>query len=90
MTNDKDVGAEEITYTHKATLTIYSNGPKEMVSVKVEFDPDVEGVSIQELGYLPASYKLMEEYVFPAVEEAKFEWEIKPMLALESPSKYNN
>jgi hypothetical protein len=84
------IGTEETEHTHKATLTVYSNGKKEMISVKVQLEPDVEGVSIEELGYLPAAYQFMEEYIFPAIEAAYMDWQIKPMLALESPSKWNN
>ena len=78
---------EEPTFTHKATLTVYSNGDDDMVSVKMVWDPDLTGMNIQDLGYLPASYQMVEEFLLPALEEAYMKSEVEPMMAMESPSQ---
>ena len=81
---------EELEYTHKAVLTVYSNGSNNMISVKVSWEPPITPEEIQEAGYLPASYQFIQDYMLPAIEEAYLEWEVKPMMMLESPSEYNN
>lgn len=57
-------------FTHKVTMTICSNGPADEVAVSIEFEPDIEGKHISELGYLPAAYQFLEAYIKPALEEA--------------------
>lgn len=81
---------EEAEHTHKATITLYSNGPADMVSIKVQWEPDIQGVDIKELGYLPAAYQFVEAYMLPAIEEGYMDWEVSPMMMLESPSERKN
>lgn len=81
---------EERAHTHKAILTVYSNGDNNMISVKVRWDPPMNEESIQELGYLPAAYGFVEDYLLPAIEEAYLEWEAGPLLHAESPSQWKN
>lgn len=84
------VPEEERVHTHKAVLTVYSNGSSNMISVKVNWEPRLTGEDVAELGYLPASYGFVEDYLLPAIEEAYLEWEAGPLLHAESPSKWNN
>lgn len=81
---------KEQPYTHKAVMTVTSNGDDNAVAVSIKWDPNIDGVGIQELGYLPASYQMIEQYILPALEEAYLEWELDPMMKLDSPSKYDN
>ena len=81
---------EERVHTHKAVLTVYSNGDSNMISVKVNWDPKMDGDDVKALGYLPAAYGFVEDYLLPAIEEAYLEWEAGPLLNAESPSKWNN
>ena len=77
---------EDLAYTHKATMTVYSNASDPNVAVKVVWVPDLRGVDFPKLGYMPASFKFIEEYILPAIEEAYVDYEIDPLLAAASPS----
>jgi hypothetical protein len=92
MTDEtKDVALEEErAHTHKAVLTVYSNGSSNMISVKVNWEPKIDQEAVEELGYLPAAYGFVEDYLLPAIEEAYLEWEAGPLLHAESPSKWTN
>ncbi len=88
---NKDVGfPEEIVHTHKATITVFSNGENEMITVRVSFAPDMDGADIEALGYEPAAFGFVQDYIIPAIDEAQLEWEAGPLLELPSPSRYNN
>jgi hypothetical protein len=79
-----------VPYTHRATITICSNGPAAEVNITVTFDPDQEGKDLKELGYLPACFELVQEYMLPAIEAAYMDWSADPLLRMESPSGYDN
>lgn len=89
MTDEVEL-TEEREHTHKAILTVYSNGNSNMISVKVNWEPKLEGDDIVALGYLPAAYAFVEDYLLPAIDEAYLEWEAGPLLHADSPSRYNN
>jgi hypothetical protein len=78
--------SEEIKHTHKVTLTAYSDGPEESVNITVKWDPDLEGVDIEALGYLPASFEFLQKFILPAIDAAFQEYVEDPMMAIESPS----
>ena len=89
----EELSDEDIAYTHKTILTVYSNADDSMISVRVQCDPFLDGKDIQELGYMPASYLFLQEYLLPAIEQGHKDWESDPMSALlemSSPSKYEN
>jgi hypothetical protein len=68
LTINRQQGEPE--HTHKAIMTVYSNGPNDDISVQIKWDPDLGGIDISVLGYLPAAYQLIEAYILPALEEA--------------------
>lgn len=82
--------SKEPTFTHRATITIYSNGAEPEVHISVKFDPDEEGRDIKELGYFPPAFQMVQEFMLPAIEQAYMEWAQDPLLQMESPSEYNN
>lgn len=90
MVDEVKTNEDGVEYTHKATMTVFSNGPTKEISLRIKWDPDIEGVDIKELGYLPSSYQFIEEYILPAIEEAYMAWTVGPLLNAESPSEYNN
>lgn len=59
--------------THTAVLICTSIGAGEDVQVEVRWNPDIEGEDVEELGYLPASYKFIQDYILPALENALLE-----------------
>lgn len=70
-------------FTHRATMTISSNEAGEDVHVKVVWAPDIDGAAIEALGYMPAAYRFVQQYLVPALEEAYNssgypEWDITP------------
>lgn len=71
---------------YKATLTITSHDDSGDVQVEIKWDPDMQGLDIQELGFYPASYQFVEQYVLPALEKAYFRSEYAELLETESPS----
>lgn len=82
VSNEEEIPA----YTHKATMTVYSNGQDEDIAIKVSWDPDLDGKSIEEIGYLPSSYQFIQQYILPAIEQAYLDYEINPMLNAEPAS----
>lgn len=90
MRREVEIGDEEYEFTHKVTMSVYSNGNVKEVRIKVKWDPDLEGKDIKELGYLPAAFEFIQEHILPAIEEARIKWEFEPLLKLQSPSGYNN
>lgn len=89
MNNDL-VYPEEKSHTHKATLTVCSDGPKGMISLKINWDPEITGSTVEELGYLPAAYQFIQDFIVPAINEAYMEWEVKPMMNLQPASEKRN
>lgn len=81
---------EEVVHTHKAIITIISNEDTPEVRVKVSWEPDLDGKSITEIGYIPAAYDFVQEYMLPAIEQAFMDWESDPMMLADSPSKRIN
>lgn len=77
-------------YTHRATITIISNGAEPEVRITVKFDPDQEGLDIKQLGFFPAAFQMVQEYMLPAIEAAYMDWAADPLLNMQSPSEYNN
>jgi hypothetical protein len=77
---------EEPVYTHRAIIIIASNGKEPDVNGCVKWDPDLEGKDIEDLGYLPASFMLVEDYILPALEQAFNDWEAGPLMNAPSPS----
>lgn len=75
---------EEVSYV--VTMTLTSIGKDEDVAVQIRMNPDLAGVNIQELGFLPASFKFLETYIMPALNEAYVESEVADLLDAESPS----
>ena len=75
----------EPTYTHKATVTITSDGINDDVAISIKWDPDLEGANISQLGYLPSSYQFVQQYVLPMLEDA---WMASPEVLAE-PGKRN-
>ena len=55
---------------HTAVLLCSSIGDSEDVQVEVRWSPDMEGTDVQELGYLPASFRFLQDYILPALENA--------------------
>lgn len=81
---------EKVPFTHRAIITICSNGPEPEVNITVAFDPDQEGKTIEQLGYLPACFELVQDYIVPAINRAYMDWAMNPLLQMESPSDYDN
>lgn len=83
---------DELEYTHKVTLTMYSNGndPNEMW-LTMEWEPDLNGKEIEALGYIPPSFDFAQDYILPALEKAESdEWEKEKLTAMPSPSNRRN
>lgn len=91
MTDKERPALEEpAVFTHKATFKVFSNGNDGMVSVRVFFDPPMEGKDFKELGYFPPAFQFMEEFIIPAIEQGWEEWAAGPLYSMESPSQYDN
>lgn len=60
-------------YTHKTSITVYSKDNDKEVWVAFDFEPEMSGVEVASLGYMPAAYGFMEEFLVPAVEEGFFQ-----------------
>lgn len=58
---------------HKATLICTSVGDGDEVQVEVRWSPDIDGTGVEELGYLPASFRFLQDYILPALEVALME-----------------
>lgn len=65
--------ANEPAFTHKATVTFTSDGINDDVAIKIEWSPDLDGQDITKIGYLPASYQFVQQYVLPMIEDAFME-----------------
>jgi len=63
----------EPTFTHRAVVTLSSNGIDDDVAIKIQWEPDLEGQDITKLGYLPASYQFVQKWVLPMLEDAFME-----------------
>lgn len=81
--------SKDVSYTHKAILTVVSNADEPDVHVRIDWEPDLEGTNIQELGYLPAAYQMIESYILPALEEAYLE-SVDMGMSKEPPSRSIN
>lgn len=58
---------------HTAVLICSSIGDSEDVQVEVRWSPDMEGSDVEKLGYLPASFRFLQDYILPALEQAMVE-----------------
>lgn len=81
---------EQSTPTHVVTVTLSSINDGSNVRVEVKWDPDLEGADIEELGYLPASYQFVQEFILPCLEEAYLRSEFKELFDTPSPSNRMN
>lgn len=88
MTDETELKIPE--HTHKVTVTLYSKNDEKGVWLSASWEPDVDGADIEALGYIPASYLFMQEYIAPAIEEGYFQWSVDPMTVMESPSDTRN
>lgn len=50
--------------THKVTITIVSSEDNADVNMKVEWSPLLGDDELQKMGYVPAAYKLAENFLF--------------------------
>lgn len=57
-------------HTHKATLSIFSSDDNSDVWIRLEWDPPMTGEDVTELGYMPAAYDFVQEYIVPALDAA--------------------
>ena len=55
---------------YTAVLLCSSIGDSEDVQVEIRWSPDMEGTDVQKLGYLPASYRFLQDFILPALETA--------------------
>lgn len=80
----------EAPFTHNAIITLSSNGDEDMIQVSVKWEPDIEGKTIEEIGFLPASYQFVQQYMLPAIEQGYTDWAVNPMIKLDPPSNRRN
>lgn len=59
--------------TYTATITMESVGDSNDVQVRVSWSPHMTGAQVQELGFLPASFNFVQEFILPALEAAMLE-----------------
>lgn len=57
----------------QVSLVCTSVADDDNVQVEVKWSPDMEGTDIEELGYLPASYRFLQDHILPALTEAFLE-----------------
>lgn len=50
--------------THKLVITVVSSKDDPNVTLTMEFDPLLSDEEVQDLGYVPAAYKLAENFLF--------------------------
>jgi hypothetical protein len=81
---------EEQDHTHKVTINVYSKGKDNMISVKINWTPDLEGKDFTEIGYFPASFGFVEDFLIPAIEQGYEEWAAGPLSDMSSPSNYKH
>lgn len=56
--------------TYTATIIISSTGKNNDVSLSIEWSPELNKQEIDNIGFLPASFQFVEEFIVPALEEA--------------------
>ena len=54
----------------KVIVEISSREETDDVFLKVRFDPDLTRTDVEQLGYYPASYLVLDKYIMPAIEKA--------------------
>lgn len=54
-------------------LICSSIGDSDELQVEVKWSPEIDGEDVGELGYLPASYSFVQNYILPALEQAFLE-----------------
>ena len=74
-------------WTHSASIAIFSKDSTEEVEIRFDYSPDMAGDDIIKLGYKPAAYGFIDDYILPAVDKAILEWQTGPMMRAESPCK---
>lgn len=55
---------------YKATVIISSIGDSGDVALSVEWSPELTGADLVEAGFIPASFAFVQDFIFPALEEA--------------------
>lgn len=73
--------------THKATITISSEGPSPSVHVDLDWTPDLDEFDPRELGYMPAAFQFLQDHILPILERAML---MGSGIMDDSPSRYNN
>lgn len=81
---------DKFPYTHRATITLSSNEENPDVAVEVNWFPDIEGKTIKDIGYLPAAYQFVQQYILPALEDAYMLNEHEELMDSDSPPKRLN
>jgi hypothetical protein len=73
--------------THKATITISSEGPSPSVHVELDWSPELDKFDPRELGYTPAAFQFLEAHILPILERAMI---MGSGILDDSPSRYDN
>lgn len=81
---------ENFPHTHAAVMTIASSGEDNNVAVEIRWEPELEGTEVEDLGYLPASYKFVQAYVMPMLEEVFMNEEYPELQELNPDSSTRN
>ena len=55
---------------YTAIIVVSSTGDSNDTEVSVEWNPELTGEDIEELGFMPGSFKFVEDYILPALERA--------------------
>lgn len=74
---------------HRATITISSTDDKPEVEVEVDWEPGFDDMDPRELGYTPAAFAVMQEYIVPVLEKLYLESNYAEILS-DSPSSRLN
>lgn len=92
MTSGLSIMTEEAErpYTHRVTMTLSSNERDDGVNVHIKWDPDIDGKGIEEIGYLPASYQFLQQYILPVLEDAYLESNFGYLLDTPAEGQGNN
>lgn len=73
--------------THKAIITITSEGNSPSVSVNLDWTPSLDQFDPRELGYTPAAFHFIEKHILPVLERAMI---MGSGILDDSPSEYLN
>lgn len=55
---------------YTAVIVVSSVGRDGEVSLSVEWNPNLTGKDIEEAGFIPASFKFVQDFIMPALEDA--------------------